>query len=70
MSMHIVSRANNRWRQGTWFECFDDGCREVKIETVENRVKVVKEVGFIMPYSEIEPYTSWTMKRGLRYHGQ
>ena len=69
MSFHIISKANNRFRPGTWFECLDAGCREVVIETVDGRAKVVKEIGFIMPKSEIDPYITSVMKRGVRRHG-
>lgn len=68
MSFHIVTRGE-RWRKGTWFECLDHGCTEVEIETVENRVRVKREVGFILPYSEIEPYVMTVMKRGLKRNG-
>jgi len=70
MSMHIVSRVNNRWRCGTWFQCFDHGCQEVKIETVDNRVKVAKEVGLVIPFGEIKDYITTTMKRGLNRFDQ
>lgn len=69
MSFHIVSKQNNRFRPGTWFECLDDGCREVQVETVNNRMKVVKEVGLVMPKGEIDPYITSVMKRGVRRHG-
>ena len=65
MSLHIVSRNNGPWRPGTWFECFDDGCMRVEIETVNNRVKGVKETGIILPWSEIEPWVATCMKKGL-----
>lgn len=69
MSFHIVSKQNNRFRTGTWFECFDDGCREVQVETVGNRMKVVKEIGLVMPHTEIAQYVTSVMKRGVLRHG-
>ena len=68
MSMYIVSKANDRFRPGTWFECFDHGCQEVQTTTEQNRVRVVKPIGFIMPFSEIQPYVSQSLRRGLNHH--
>lgn len=70
MSMHIVSKVNNRWSCGTWFQCHDHGCQEVEIETVDNRVRVVKEVGLVIPFSEIKGCITTTMKRGLNRFDQ
>ncbi len=70
MSFHIVSKQSNRFRPGTWFECMDDGCREVTVETVDNRMQVVKEVGFILPHDEVMPYVTSVMKRGVMRHGR
>ena len=66
MSLHVISRNNNRWRQGTWFECFDDGCREVEVYTENNRMKVKREIGFILPFSEIQDYVTTAMRKGLK----
>ena len=70
MSLHIVSKANGRWRPGTWFECFDDGCRQVEVETRGNRVHVVKEVGLAFPHEDVFPYVTCVMKRGIVRHGE
>lgn len=70
MSLHIVSKANGPWRPGTWFECFDDGCRQVTVETVNNRVQVVKELGLILPHEEVFPHVTCVMKRGVIRHGE
>lgn len=70
MSLHIVSRVNSSYKMGTWFECMDDGCRQVEIETVNNRVKVRKEVGFILPFDHIKTYVTTIMKRGIRRHDE
>ena len=70
MSMHIISRKNIRWKPGTWFECFDHGCQEVEVETVDNRVRVAKTLGLVLPFTEIEDYVTTTMKRGLNRFDQ
>ena len=69
MSFHIISKQNNRFRVGTWFECLDHGCQEVLVETVNNRMQVVKEVGFVLPHTEIGPYVTSVMKQGVLRHG-
>ena len=69
MSFHIVSKASGPYRPGTWFECMDDGCRQVEVVTVDNRVQVVKEIGLIVPHEEVFPYVTSVMKRGIRRHG-
>lgn len=69
MSLHIITRANAPWRPGTWFECMDDGCRQVEIATIDNRVHVVKEIGLIIPHEEIFPYVTSVVKKGIRRHG-
>lgn len=69
MSLHIVSKASGPYRPGTWFECFEDGCQQVEIETVDNRVKVTKEVGLIVPQDMVMPYVTSIGKWGLRRHG-
>ena len=70
MSLHIVSVANGPYKPGTWFECMDDGCRKVEVETVDNRVKVKKEIGLVLPHKEVLPYVTSIMKRGIRRHGR
>lgn len=59
-----------RWASGTWFECLDHGCQQVEIETVDNRVRVVKATGLVIPFSEIKDYVTTTMKYGLNRFDQ
>ena len=70
MSLHIVSRVNGPYKPGTWFECFDDGCRQVEVKTVNNRVEIVKEIGFLLPFSVIQPYVTSIGKKGIKRHGR
>ena len=70
MSFHIVSKANGRFKPGTWFECLDDGCREVEVDTVNNRVVVVREVGLVFPHDAVMPYVTSVMKRGIVRQGE
>ncbi len=69
MAFHIVIRGN-RWKPGTIFEEFDDGVQECQMEQEGSRLGVRKHVGFIMPYSEIEPYVMRMNRRGLDRHLQ
>lgn len=69
MSLHMISRANEHYRQGTWYECTDIGCREVDVETVENHLKVVREKGFVIPKSLIQPYITSPIRGGVNRHG-
>lgn len=69
MSLHMISRANQYYRQGAWYSCTDEGCMEVEVETVENHLKVVREKGFIIPMSLIQPYVTSPIRGGVNRHG-
>lgn len=70
MSFHIISKVNGPYPPGTWFECMDDGCRQVEIETVNNRMKVKKEIGLVIPHDMVMPHVTSVMKRGVKRHGR
>lgn len=68
MSLYVITKQNglgNGFRPGTWVECFDDGCQRCKVETVDNRLRVVGHEGLIMPLSELRPFMMRPLKRGL-----
>ncbi len=70
MSLHIITRPDAPYPPGTWFECLDDGCRKVEVETVKNRVRVVKDLGIALPHDAVFPYVTSVMKRGVLRHGE
>ena len=65
MALYFVKKRNPYWRPGTWVECFDQGCRQVEVEQVEHRLKVVRDVGLVFPLSEVQEFLMRVQKRGL-----
>ena len=61
----VIRKRNPYFPPGTWIECFDDGCRKVEVESVNNRLKVVKEVGIILPQEKLEPFMTKALSKGL-----
>ena len=61
----VVRKQNPYFPPGTWIECHDDGCRKVEVETKDNRLRVVKEVGLIIPQKELQPFMSKALSRGF-----
>lgn len=61
----VIRKRNPYFKPGTWVECFDDGCRAVDVEQVNNRLRVVREKGIIIPQKELAPFMSKALKRGL-----
>ena len=61
----VVRKRNPYFPPGTWSECFDDGCRKVEVESVNNRLKVVKEVGIVIPQDKLEPFMSRELSKGF-----
>lgn len=61
----VITKPNPHLRVGQWIECFDDGCRKVNVETVNNRLRVVSEEGIILPREVLAPFMMRTLKRGL-----
>jgi hypothetical protein len=61
----VVRKRNPYFPPGTWIECFDDGCRKVEVESVNNRLKVVKEVGLVIPQDKLEPFMSRALSKGF-----
>jgi hypothetical protein len=61
----VVRKRNPYFPPGTWIECYDDGCRKVEVESVNNRLKVVKEVGLVIPQDKLEPFMSRALSKGF-----
>jgi hypothetical protein len=61
----VIRKRNPYFPPGTWIECYDDGCRKVEVESVNNRLKVVKEVGFVLPQEKLEPFMSRVLSKGF-----
>jgi hypothetical protein len=61
----VIRKRNPYFRPGTWVECFDDGCRAVDVETIDNRLQVVREKGIVIPQKQLEPFMSKALKAGF-----
>ena len=61
----VIRKRNPYFRPGTWVECYDDGCRAVDVEQVDNRLQVIREKGIIIPQKDLAPFMSRVQKRGL-----
>lgn len=65
MSLYIVNKCNDLYKQGTVIECLDHGCQVVETKTVNNRMEVVRSVGVAFPLAVIEPIAIKILHRGL-----
>jgi len=65
----VIARHNHKYKQGTWFECFDYGCQQVEVSTENNRLKVGKPIGVIIPFEEIHELIKRPRKTGLDRRG-
>jgi hypothetical protein len=61
----IVVKKNPYFRTGSWVDCTDQGCIRVDVESRDNRLHIVREVGFIMPKAEVLKYVMRPKVRGL-----
>ena len=61
----IIRKRNPYFPPGTWVECFDDGCRAVDVESVDNRLKVVREKGIVIPQEQLKPFMSKSLSKGF-----
>ena len=65
MSLFVVRKRNPYLSPGTWVECFDDGCQKAKVETQNNRMKIVGHEGLLIPESLLRPFMMRPIKHGL-----
>jgi hypothetical protein len=70
MPLWVIHRANDRFRQGTYFEESDWGVQEAVIAQKGNQITVEDTKGFILPVDEIKPYAIRIQKRGLHREGR
>lgn len=61
----MVVKKNPWFKLGTWLQGDDDGWQEAIVETIDQRLHVVKTVGFIFPRKDIKPFIMRPQKRGL-----
>jgi hypothetical protein len=61
----VIRKRNPYFPPGTWIECYDDGCRAVDVETVENHLRVVRERGLVIPKEKLAPFMSQALKKGF-----
>lgn len=65
MALYIVRKRNPYYPVGTWIECFEQGCRRVRVETVNRQLEVVADEGLLLPEKDLRPFMIKPMKRGL-----
>lgn len=58
MALYVITRSNNRWRNGTYFETVDGETmvQECVMKQEGTQLTVEDNVGFVIPLSDIAPY--------------
>jgi len=66
MSLYIVVKRNPyALKGGVLLERDDAGYQKVETRTVGSRVEIIRNVGFIMPHKELDPYVMKVQQKGL-----
>lgn len=61
----VIYRPNPFFPPGTWVEGTDDGWQKVITEVKDNRLHIVKTVGFVYPRASVDEFVIRPKKRGL-----
>ena len=68
--LRIITKANNNYRKGTWFDCGDDGlCQIVEPQTRNGQVVSYNYKGLMIPNMMVIPFSVGVGKRGLEVAG-